>query len=151
MAQLAHGAVQLFKFERLLDHSHRSMGEDAAEDLAVRIAGDDDDGDIGMIGLERLVDFVARHIRQFQIEENQIEMLFVSELQSFLACADDNAAETSLFQELFEQLLQGGIVIDDKDGRLTGAFIAEHVAIQQAAFDAPAAADLDGGQLPALD
>lgn len=151
MAQLAHGAVQLFKFEWLLDHCDRSMGENAAEDLAVRIASDDDDGDIGMIGLERLVDFVARHIRQFQIEENQIEMLFISKLQSFLACADDNAAETSLFQELFEQLLQGGIVIDDEDGRLTGAFIAEHVAIQQAAFDAPAAADLDGGQLPALD
>lgn len=129
MAQLAHGAVQLFKFERLLDHGHRSMGEDAAEDLAVRIAGDDDDRDIGMIGLERLVDFVTRHIREFQIEENEIEMLFISELQSFLTCADHNAAESGLFQELFEQLLQSGIVIDDEDGRLTGAFIAEYVAI----------------------
>jgi len=129
MAQLAHGAVQLFKFEWLLDYRHRSMGENAAQDLAVWIAGDDDDGHIGMIGLERLVDFVARHVREFQIEENEIEMLFISELQGFLARSDDNAAETSLFQELFEQLLQGWIVIDDQYGRLTGAFIAEDVAI----------------------
>ena len=130
MAQLAHGAVQLFKFEWLLNHCHRSMGENAAQDLAVWIAGDDDDGHIGMIGFDRLVNFVTRHVREFQIEENEIKMLFISELQGFLARSDDNAAESRLFQELFEQLLQGWIVIDDQDGWLTGAFIAEDVAIQ---------------------
>ena len=83
MAQLAHGAVQLFELEWLLDHGHRPMGENAAEDLAVRIAGDDDDGHIGMVGLDCLVDFVTWHVREFQIEENEIEMLFISELQSF--------------------------------------------------------------------
>ena len=97
------------------------------------------------------VDFVAGEVGELQVEEDEVEFLFFGAGDGFGAAADDDAAEAGFFEELFEDGLEGGVVVDDEDGGLAGALGFEDIAVDEAAFDAPAAADLDGGELAALD
>src|ERR1700730_16511781 len=50
----------------------------------------------------------------------------------------------------FDQVLEMLVVIDNEHGRLTGFLLFQNVLIEGGLFDAPASADLDGGQLSAL-
>jgi len=151
VTELFDGEVELIVFQRLLDHGDRAVGEDAAEHFAVGIAGDDHDGKVRMDQLQLGVDFVTGDIRQFEVEEDEIKLLLFRDGDGFGAGPDDEAAETGFFEELFEEGLEGRIVIDDEHGGLAAfVFLAEHVTIEEAALDAPAAADLDGWELAAL-
>ena len=151
MSKLLDGAVELLEFDRLLDDRDRADLEDLAEDFAVGVAGDDDDGEVGVKLLQAEVDFIAGHVRELQIEENEVELLLFRKGNGFRAGSDHDAAKARFLQELLENRLEGGVVIDHEDGRLTGAFGFEHIPVEQAALDAPTAPDLDGGKLSALD
>lgn len=98
------------------------------------------------------VDFVTGDVWKFEVEEDEVELLFLSDGDGLSAGADDQASETCFLEELFEESLEGGIVIDDENGRLTTfIFFAKDVTIEEAALDAPAATDLDGRKLTPLD
>jgi hypothetical protein len=151
VTELFHSEVQLIVLERLLDDGDRAVGEDAAEHFAIRITGDDHDGEVGVDQLQLAVNFVTGDVGKFEVEEDEVELLFFGDGDGLSAGADDQASETSFFEELFEERLEGGIVIDDENGRLTTfIFFAKDVTIEEAALDAPAATDLDSGELAAL-
>ncbi len=151
MTKLFHREVELIVLERLLDDGDWAVGEDAAEHFAVGVTGDDHDGEVGVDQLQLAVHFVTGDVGKFEVEEDEVELLLLSDRDGFSAGADDQATETCFFEELFEEGLEGGIVIDDENGRLaTFIFFAQDVAIEEAALDAPAAADLDGRELAAL-
>jgi hypothetical protein len=76
--------------------------------------------------------------------------LFGEGRERFFSGADDEAAESGLFQEKLEGILQSFVIIDDEDGGLTGLFVAEDIAIESIFFDAPPTADLDGRELATL-
>ena len=151
VTELFHREVELIVLERLLDDGDWAVGEDAAKHFAVGVTGDDHDGEVGVDQLQLAVDFVTRDVGKFEVEEDEVELLFLGDGDGLSAGADDQASETCLFEELFEEGLEGGIVIDDENGRLaTFVFFAKDVTIEEAALDAPAAADLDGRELAAL-
>ena len=151
VTELFHREVELIVLERLLDDGNWAVGEDAAEHFAVGVTGDDHDGEVGVDQLQLAVDFVTRDVGKFEVEEDEVELLFLGDGDGLSAGADNQASETCFFEELFEEGLEGGIVIDDENGRLaTFIFFAQDVAIEEAALDAPAAADLDGRELAAL-
>lgn len=151
VTKLFHREVELIVLERLLDDGDWAVGEDAAKHFAVGVTGDDHDREVGVDQLQLAVDFVTRDVGKFEVEEDEVELLFLGDGDGFSAGADDQAAEPSFFEELFEEGLEGRIVIDDENGRLaTFIFFAQDVTIEEAALDAPAAADLDGRELAAL-
>ena len=151
MTELFHREVELIVLERLLDDGDWAVGEDAAKHFAVGVTGDDHDGEVGVDQLQLAVHFVTRDVGKLEVEEDEVELLLLSDRDGLSTGADDQAAETCFFEELFEEGLEGGIVIDDENGRLaTFIFFAQDVAIEEAALDAPAAADLDGRELAAL-
>lgn len=151
VTELFHREVELIILERLLDDGDWAVGEDAAKHFAIGVTGDDHDGEVGVDQLQLAVDFVPGDVGKFEVEEDEVELLLLSDGDGLSAGSDDQAAEPSFFEELFEESLEGGIVIDDKNGRLTTfVFFAKDVTIEEAALDAPAAADLDGRELAAL-
>jgi hypothetical protein len=151
VTELFHSEVELIVLERLLDDGDRAVGEDAAEHFAVGVTSDDHDGKVGVDQFQLAVDLVTGDVGKLEVEEDEVELLLFSDRDGFSAGADDQATEPSFFEELFEEGLEGGIVIDDENGRLTTfIFFAQDVAIEEAALDAPAAADLDSGELAAL-
>jgi hypothetical protein len=77
--------------------------------------------------------------------------LFLNRGKRFFDRADDDTAEADFPQEDFEKTLQILVVINDEHGRLTGLLLFKDVLIERGLFNAPAAADLDGGQLSTLD
>jgi hypothetical protein len=129
-----------------------AVAEDAAQDFAVRVTGDDHDGEIRVERLELRIDLIPRNVWQLEIEKNEIELLLLGHGDGFRPGPDHQTTEPGPLEELLKECLERRIVIHDKNGRLAGfLFLPQHVTIQQAALDAPAPADLDGGQLPALD
>ncbi len=151
VTELFHSEVELIVLERLLDDGDRAVGEDAAEHFAIRITGDDHDGEVWVDQLQLAVNFVTGDVGKFEVEEDEVELLFLGDGDGLSAGADDQASETCFFEELFEESLEGRIVIDDENGRLTALiFFAKDVTIEEAALDAPAATDLDSGELAAL-
>ena len=151
VTKLFHREVELIVLERLLDDGDWAVGEDAAKHFAVGVTGDDHDGEVGVDQLQLAVHFVTGDVRKFEVEEDEVDLLLLSEGDGLSAGADDQAAEPSFFEELLEESLEGRIVIDDENGRLaTFIFFAKDVAIEEAALDAPATADLDGRELAAL-
>ena len=109
-----------------------------------------DNRQLGIDFLGRVIDVVRWAIRQFQVEKKQIEMLLVERGERFLHGADDDSAESDFFQENVKQTLPALIVIYNKHCRLAGLVFLEDVFVERRFFDAPAATDLDGGKLPAL-
>ena len=131
MAELLHRAIELFILDRLFDDGDGAVGEDAAEDFAIGVARDDDDGEVGVQFFELGIDFITRDVGQFQVEEYEVELLLARHSDGFRSGADDEASEASFFEELLEQGLEGGVVIDDHDGGLPGlVFFAQHVAVE---------------------
>ena len=59
-----------------------------------------------------LIDIIGRSIRQFQIEEKQVEFLFLECGDRFLHRANDDAAEPNLLEENLEKALQALVVVD---------------------------------------
>ena len=80
----------------------------------------------------------------------KIELLFLERGERFLDGADDDAAEADLLEENLEETLQALVVIDHEHSRLAGLVFLQDILIEGGLFDAPTAADLDGGQLAAL-
>src|SRR5947209_4801773 len=76
VAEDADGLLELLDLERLLQNRDRSFRENSIEHLAVRIPGDDDNGQLGIDLFGTVVDVVSWAVGQFQIEEKEIELLF---------------------------------------------------------------------------
>src|ERR1700716_498867 len=77
VAENANSIFELLDLERLFQNRDRAFGQDAIEHFAVGITRDDDDRALRLFFLDLIVNIVSRAVRQFQIEENQIELLFI--------------------------------------------------------------------------
>ena len=102
VAEDFHGLLELLGFEGLLQDRDRTFSQDAIEHFAVGITGDDDDRTIGLLPFHEIVNVVGRAIGQFQIEEDEIEPLFLERGDRFLDGSDDNATKADLLEEEFE-------------------------------------------------
>src|SRR6202030_1972308 len=142
---------QLLDLERLFQNGDRSFGQDPVEHRAVGITGNDDDRTTGLIFLDRIVNVVRRTVRQFQVEKDEIEFLFLECGQGFFHGAHDDAAEADFPEEELEKILQTFVVVDYEDGGLAGFFLLQNVLIEGGLFNAPTTADLNGRELAALD
>src|ERR1700737_4752789 len=150
MAQNPDSLFDLLDLERFFQNGDWAFGEDPVEHRAVGITGNDDDRAVGLLFLGHVVNVIGRPVRQFKIEKNEVELLFLNCGKRFLDCADDDATEADLPQKHFEQVLQILVVIDNEHARLTGFLLFQNVLIEGDLFEAPGSADLDGGQLSAL-
>ena len=103
-------------------------------------------GQFRMQFLGRIINVIGRAIRQFQIEKKQIEILFFERSDRFFDGADHDTAETDLLQEKFKKILQTFVIVDDQNGRLAGFVFLEDILVEGRLFNAPASADLNGGQ-----
>src|SRR5205823_7312800 len=127
-----------------------TFGQDAIEHFAVGITGDDDDGTIGLLPFHEIVNIIGRAIGQFQIEEDEIEPLFLKCGDRFLDGSDDNATKANLLEEELEQILQALVIVDNENSRLARLLFLEDVFIERVLFDSPTTTDLNGRQLAAL-
>ena len=89
VTELFHREVELIVLERLLDDGNWAVGEDAAEHFAVGVTGDDHDGKVGVDQLQLAVHFVTGDVRKFEVEEDEVELLFLGDGDGLSAGADD--------------------------------------------------------------
>src|SRR5438067_8592657 len=112
VAKDADGLLELRDLERFLQDGDRTARQNPIQHFAVGITGNDDDGQVRIGFLRRFVNVVCGAVRQFQIEEKQIELLFFESGERFLHGADDDAAEANFLEENLEQALETFVVID---------------------------------------
>ena len=145
------GLGDLLDLEGFFENGDGTVLEDVVQHIAVRIAGDDDDGEVrrDLPGLG--INDIAGGVREHEIEEKEIEFLFPDCGKAFLAGADDHATEAGALKEKLEHALDAGVVIDDKDSGLSLLLLPEDVAVQGILFDTPTPPDLDGRELASLD
>src|SRR5438270_5746446 len=151
VAEDANGLFQLLDLERFLQDCDRTFRQNSVEHRAVRIAGNDDDRASRLIFLDRIINVIRRTVRQFQIQKHEIEFLFFKRGERFFDRAHHDSTEANFAQEQLEKVLQTFVVVDDQDSRLAGFFLFENIFVEGGFFDPPAAADLDGRELAALD
>src|SRR5262249_8836886 len=101
--------------------------------------------------LDRIINIIRWTIRKFQIEKHQIELLFLERAQRFFNGTNHYPTEADFAEEQFEKILQTFVVVHDENSWLAGLVLLENILVEEGFFDAPATADLDGGQLAALD
>ena len=150
MAEHLHRLLERFDFERFLQHGDGAELENIVEHLTVRIAGDDHDRHARLDVLRLLVNLVAGRVGKLEIEETQLEFLFLHGRDRLLAGADDNAREALLLQEELEHLLETRVVVHHEHRGLAFLLLAENVAVHEILFHAPTPADLNCRKLPAL-
>ena len=143
--------IELIDLERLFQNCDWTFGKYSIEHGAVGIASNDDDGTARLFFFDGIVNVIGRAVRQFQIEENEIKLLFFERSKGFFYCANHNPAEADFTEKQLEQVLQAFIVVDYENRRLAGFVFLENVFVERGFFDTPAAADLDGRELAALD
>src|SRR5260221_8143 len=92
--------VELLNFERLFQHRYWTDLQDAIENLAIGITRNNDYVKIRIDLFRRPIDLVARSVRELQIEEHQIELLFSKAYDRVFSGSDYDAAESNLLQEV---------------------------------------------------
>ncbi len=144
------GQGQLLDLQGLFEDGDGTEFQDVIKHLAVGVAGDDDDGESGIDLLYVLVDFVTGDVWEDEIEKTEVKLLLVESGEGVFSVGDDEPAEAGLLEEELEHVLDAGVVIDDEDGGLASLLRVEDIAIEGFFFDPPPSADLDRGQLSAL-
>jgi len=150
VAENFYRLLQLLGLERLFQNRDWSLRQNAIEHFAIGVTGNDNDGTIGLIPLDEIVNVIGRTIGKFEIEKDKIEFLFLQRGDRFLDGANDDAAEADFLEEEFKQILQTLVIIDDEHSGLSGLFLLEDIFIERVLFDSPTTTDLNGGQLSAL-
>ena len=118
--------------------------------MAIWVTGDDDNGQFGVDGFGLLIDVVASGVGELEIEETEVKFLFIESDEGVFATADQDPTEARLFEEKIEHCLDAFVIVDDEGGGASHFGAVKDFAIEQVAFDSPAAADFDGGQLATL-
>ena len=80
----------MLDLERLFQDSDWTSGQDPVEHCAVRITGNNDDRAIRLLFLGRVVNVIGGPVRQFKVEKNQVELLFLDRGKRFFNRADDD-------------------------------------------------------------
>src|ERR1700737_4426959 len=107
----ANRLLKLIGLERFLQNRDRPLGHNPVEHFAIGITRNNNDWAFGLLPFGLIVDVVSRTVRQLQIEKNEIELLFVERGQRFFDRSNYDAAESDLFQEKFEKILQALVVV----------------------------------------
>src|SRR6202171_272583 len=147
----ANRLLELIGLERFLQNRDRPLGQNPVEHFAIGITRNNNDWALGLFPLGLIVNVVSRAVRQFQIEKNEVELLFVERGQRFFDRSNYHAAASDLLKKKFEEILQTLVVVDHEHGGLAGFVLLENVFVEGRLFDSPASTDLDGWKLPALD
>lgn len=85
VTKLFHGEIELIVLEGLFDDGDRAVGENAAKHFAVGVTGDDHNREVGVDQLQLAVNFVTGDVREFEVEEDEIESLLFSDRDGFSA------------------------------------------------------------------
>ncbi len=150
MAKNSYRLLQLLGLERLFQNRDWSLRQNAIEHFAIGVTGNDNDGTVGLIPLDEIVNVIGGTIGKFEIEKDEIEFLFLQRGDRLFDRANDDAAKADFLEEEFKQILQTLVIIDDEDSGLSGLLLLEDIFIEGVLFDSPTTTDLNGGQLPAL-
>src|SRR5438046_6152433 len=150
MAKNSYRLLQLLGLKRLFQNRDWSLRQNAIEHFAIGVTGNDNDGKVGLIPLDEIVNVIGGTIGKFKIEQDEIEFLFLQHGDRFFNRANDDAAKADFLEEEFKQILQTLIIIDDEHSGLSGLFLLEDIFIERVLFDSPTTTDLNGGQLSAL-
>jgi len=150
MAKNSYRLLQLLGLERLFQNRDWSLRQNAIEHFAIGVTGNDNDGTVGLIPLDEIVNVIGGTIGKFEIEKDEIEFLFLQRGDRLFDRANDDAAKANFLEEEFKQILQTLIIIDDEHSGLSGLFLLEDIFIERVFFDSPTTTDLNRGQLSAL-
>src|ERR1700676_4487182 len=151
MPENANRLLELIGLERFLQNRDRPLGQNPVEHFPIGITRNNNDWALELFPLGLIVNVVSRAVRQFQIEKNEVELLFVERGQRFFHRPDHNAAEPDFFKKNSEEILQTFVIVHHEHGGLTGLVLLQDVFIERGFLDAPTAADLNSWQLAALD
>ena len=147
MPENANRLLKLIGLERFLQNRDRPLGQNPVEHFAIGITRNNNDWALGLFPLGLIVNVVSRAVRQFQIEKNEVELLFVERGQRFFDRSNYHAAESDLLKKKFEEILQTLVVVDHEHGGLAGFVLLENVFVEGGLFDSPASTDLNSWNL----
>src|SRR5438552_12602223 len=143
MAKNSYRLLQLLGLERLFQNRDWSLRQNAIEHFAIGVTGNDNDGTVGLVPLDEIVNVIGGTIGKFEIEKDEIEFLFLQRGDRLFDRANDDAAEADLLEEDFKQILQTLVIIDDEHSGLSGLFLLEAIFIERVFFDSPTTTDLN--------
>jgi hypothetical protein len=89
--------VKLFNLERLFQHGHRTDLQDPVKNFAIRVPGNNDYVKIWVNLFRRPIYLIAWSIRELQIEEHEIELLFSKADDCIFSGSNYDPAEPNLF------------------------------------------------------
>ena len=141
-AQITIFFAQLVRIEFLADHQHE-LGErkrfqhviaradfhrfDGGFDRSER--GHDDDGYRCVCAFHGLQEFDAAHAGQFEVGDDQVELIGIEEFEGSFGVGDGLGAKVLVGELKLEKAAHFGFVFDDEDGGLLGHFSASKTAI----------------------
>src|SRR5213595_1415341 len=90
--------LQLLGLERLFQNRDRPLRQNAIEHFAIGVTGNDNDGTIGLIPLDEIVNVIGGTIGKFEIEKDEIEFLFIQRGDRLFDRANDDAAKANFLE-----------------------------------------------------
>src|SRR5947207_15388534 len=101
MAKNSYRLLQLRGLKRLFQNRDLSLRQNAIEHRAIRVTGNDNDGTVGLIPLDEIVNVIGGSIGKFEIEKDEIEYLFLQPGDRLFDRANDDAAKANFLEEEF--------------------------------------------------
>ncbi len=102
--------VELLNFERLFQYRYWTDLQDAIENFTIGITRNNDYVKIRIDLFRRPIDLVARSVRELQIEEHQIELLFSKAYDRVFSGSDYDRSESPVFGPSGPNSRQSGAV-----------------------------------------
>src|SRR5205814_9860880 len=98
MAKNSYRLLQLLGLERLFQNRDWSLRQNAIEHFAIGVTGNDNDGTIGLIPLDEIVNVIGGTIGKVEIEKDEIEFLFLQPGHRLVNRSNDGAAKAGFLE-----------------------------------------------------
>ena len=135
LAQIAIFFAQLVRIQFLADYQHKLSERERFQHVIAGAdfhrfdggfnrakGGHDDDGHCCVGAFDGLQEFDAAHAGQFEIGDNQVELIGIEEFEGGFGVGDGLGAKALIGELKLEKAAHFGLVFDDEDGGLFGHF-----------------------------
>src|SRR5947207_8549837 len=106
MAKNSYRLLQLRGLKRLFQNRDWSLGQNAIEHFAIGVTGNDNDGTVGLIPLDEIVNVIGGTIGKFEIEKEEIEFLCLQRADRICERARVDASASDLHDAVVSHRLQ---------------------------------------------